>query len=83
MAERWKVFGWKVLEVNGHNHDELRNVFDGEVIPFEHSSTWMDVSVINPVTSGKRSTISINNAQILYQFVERFCPETSCGKVWK
>lgn len=24
MAKRWNVFGWKVIEVDGHNHDELR-----------------------------------------------------------
>lgn len=26
MATRWKGFGWNVIEVDGHNHDELRNV---------------------------------------------------------
>ena len=25
MAKRWKGFGWNVIEVDGHNHDELRN----------------------------------------------------------
>lgn len=25
MAKRWEGFGWNVIEVNGHNHDELRN----------------------------------------------------------
>lgn len=26
-AEKWKAFGWNVLDVDGHNHDELRNAF--------------------------------------------------------
>ena len=25
MAKRWKGFGWNVIEVNGHDHDALRN----------------------------------------------------------
>ena len=25
MANRWKGFGWNVIEVNGHDHDALRN----------------------------------------------------------
>ena len=24
MAKRWEGFGWNVIEVDGHNHDELR-----------------------------------------------------------
>lgn len=30
MAERWVAFGWKVVEVNGHNHDDLREAFKEE-----------------------------------------------------
>ena len=26
-AEKWKAFGWNVLEIDGHNHDELREAF--------------------------------------------------------
>ena len=26
-AEKWKSFGWNVLEVDGHNHDALRSAF--------------------------------------------------------
>ena len=24
-AEKWKAFGWNVYDIDGHNHDELRN----------------------------------------------------------
>ena len=27
-AEKWRAFGWNVIEVDGHNHDELLKVFD-------------------------------------------------------
>ncbi len=37
----------------------------------------------DPVIFRKRNTITVNTAQILYEFVERFCPKMSCGKVWK
>ena len=26
--DKWKAFGWKVIEINGHNHDELLNAFN-------------------------------------------------------
>jgi transketolase len=26
-AEKWRSFGWRVTEVDGHHHDELRNAF--------------------------------------------------------
>lgn len=30
LADRWSVFGWKVTEVDGHNHHELRKVLGQE-----------------------------------------------------
>ena len=27
-AEKWKAFGWNVLDIDGHNHDELRAALD-------------------------------------------------------
>lgn len=24
LAEKWRVFGWNVIEIDGHNHDEIR-----------------------------------------------------------
>lgn len=27
LADKWKAFGWYVIEVDGHNHDELRQAF--------------------------------------------------------
>ena len=28
IAEKWKSFGWKVVEIDGHSHDELLNAFN-------------------------------------------------------
>lgn len=25
LAEKWRVFGWNVIEIDGHNHDEIRD----------------------------------------------------------
>lgn len=27
-ADKWKAFGWQVIEVDGHNHDELENAIN-------------------------------------------------------
>lgn len=27
MCAKWRAFGWNVIEVNGHNHDELKKAF--------------------------------------------------------
>lgn len=27
-AEKWKAFGWNVYDIDGHNHDELRNALN-------------------------------------------------------
>ena len=38
MAKRWEGFGWNVIEVDGHNHDELRNALMNTSNP-EHKPT--------------------------------------------
>ena len=27
-AEKWKAFGWNVYDIDGHNHDEIRNALN-------------------------------------------------------
>jgi transketolase len=27
-AEKWRAFGWNVLDIDGHNHDEIRNALN-------------------------------------------------------
>ena len=38
MAKRWEGFGWNVIDVDGHNHDELRNALKDTSNP-EHKPT--------------------------------------------
>lgn len=38
MAKRWEGFGWNVIEVDGHNHDELKNALKATSNP-EHKPT--------------------------------------------
>ena len=35
LGSKWKAFGWKVIEINGNNHDELREAFQNAVCPKE------------------------------------------------
>jgi len=30
--EKWQVFGWGAVEIDGHDHDALREAIDGEVV---------------------------------------------------
>lgn len=30
MCGKWNSFGWNVIEINGHNHDELKDAFERE-----------------------------------------------------
>lgn len=37
-AEKWKAFGWNVIEINGNDHDELKKAFkqteeNGSIVP--------------------------------------------------
>ena len=34
ISDKWKSFGWKVLEIDGHDHNELLNAFN---LPHENS----------------------------------------------
>lgn len=33
LADKWRAFGWRVVDVNGHDVSEIRSVFDGLVDP--------------------------------------------------
>jgi transketolase len=38
LAERWRAFGWAVVEVDGHDHAALARVFDGLPLEAGHPS---------------------------------------------
>jgi transketolase len=31
LSEKWKAFGWEVLEMDGHNFNSIRNVMDSAI----------------------------------------------------
>ena len=47
-AEKWRAFGWSVVDVNGHDHDQLRGALAG--IP---SSAGKPTAVVAHTTKGK------------------------------
>lgn len=61
MAKRWGGFGWNVIEVDGHNHDELRNAFN-DTSNSEHKPTV----VIAHTVKGKG--ISFMEMDILWHY---------------
>ena len=61
MAKRWGGFGWNVIEVDGHNHDELRNALN-DTSNSEHKPTV----VIAHTVKGKG--ISFMEMDILWHY---------------
>ena len=55
LAEKWKSFGWEVLELNGHNLEGLKNYFDRE-----KNSEKPKVLIANTI-KGKGFSFSENN----------------------
>ena len=47
-ADKWRSFGWAVREVNGHDHEELKQVFAG--VPFNNDQPSV---VLAHTTKGK------------------------------
>jgi transketolase len=47
-ADKWRSFGWNVLEADGHDHDDLRNTFDRALASLKQPSV-----VIAHTTKGK------------------------------
>ncbi|TDV40959.1 transketolase [Actinophytocola oryzae] len=33
LADKWAAFGWRVLRIDGHDHDQIREALDGPVEP--------------------------------------------------
>ena len=61
MAKRWGGFGWNIIEVDGHNHDELRNALN-DTSNSEHKPTV----VIAHTVKGKG--ISFMEMDILWHY---------------
>ena len=55
-TKKWEAFGWKVIEVDGHNHDELN-----EALNYKKSTTQQPLCVIAHTTKGKGVSFMENN----------------------
>ena len=62
-ADKWKAFGWNVVEVDGHNHDSLRKAFENASLSDEKPT----VIVANTI-KGKGISFMENNILWHYRF---------------
>ena len=62
-ADKWKAFGWNVLDIDGHDHDELKEAFDNASL-----STEKPTVVIANTIKGKGISFMENNILWHYRF---------------
>ena len=62
-AEKWKSFGWNVYDIDGHNHDELRNAMKSA----KNSAVKPSVIIANTV-KGKGVSFMENDILWHYRF---------------
>lgn len=54
LAEKWKAFGWKVEEIDGHNHTEIKNAL-------KNSEVDIPICIIAHTVKGKGVSFMENN----------------------
>ena len=62
-ADKWKAFGWNVIDIDGHNHDELRDAYK-KAISSENKPTVIIANTIK----GKGISFMENNILWHYRF---------------
>lgn len=62
-CEKWKSFGWNVIEIDGHNHDELREAFDDSSV-----ATCKPTVIIANTVKGKGVSFMENNILWHYRY---------------
>jgi transketolase len=62
-ADKWKAFGWNVIEIDGHNHDELRNALNRAKLSGDKPTV-----VIANTIKGKGISFMENNILWHYRF---------------
>ena len=60
-ADKWRSFGWNVIEIDGHNHDEIRNA----LVTAKNSVDKPTVVIANTV---KGKGISFMEFNILWHY---------------
>lgn len=62
-GEKWKAFGWNVIDIDGHNHDELRESFKTAM-----ASACKPTVIIANTIKGKGISFMENNILWHYRF---------------
>lgn len=62
-ADKWKAFGWNVIDIDGHNHDELRDAYKKAT-----SSESKPTVIIANTIKGKGISFMENNILWHYRF---------------
>jgi len=62
-ADKWRSFGWQVIDIDGHNHEELRSAFK-----MAKSSQDRPVVIIANTIKGKGITFMENNILWHYRY---------------
>jgi len=57
-AEKWRAFGWKVIEINGHDFEEIRRALDEA-----DSSRFKPVMIVAKTVKGKGVSFMENRAE--------------------
>ena len=57
-AEKWRAFGWKVIEINGHGFEEIRRALDEA-----DSSRFKPVMIVAKTVKGKGVSFMENRAE--------------------
>lgn len=57
IAEKYKTFGWNVVEIDGHNIEQIKNAFDGLPSP----TSFIPTVIIAHTTKGKGVPFMENN----------------------
>ena len=64
-ADKWKAFGWNVIEINGNNHDELKKAFEQAELYSKCESHKPSVIIANTI---KGFGVSFMQNDILWHY---------------
>lgn len=65
LGDKWKSFGWNVIEIDGNNHDELQKAFNEAAIHFESEEHKPTVIIANTI---KGFGVSFMQNDILWHY---------------
>lgn len=63
LSDKWKAFGWNVIDIDGHNHDELRKAFKEA-----NTNTMKPTVILANTIKGKGISFMENNILWHYRY---------------